>query len=88
MVEIFMAPLFIQRIDSYACQTEINFLYKWTEDIDFIQPWMQKLNEGINTTAQQYPFLFYGLRLARLCTYCFSNSFYRSIKRSLYETNG
>lgn len=41
-------------------RSEINFLCKWTEDINFIQPWMQMLNEGINETSAKYPFLFYG----------------------------
>jgi len=55
----FIVALFISGLTAMPIQAEINFLYKWTEDIDFIQPWMEKLNEGINTTAQHYPFLFY-----------------------------
>jgi hypothetical protein len=55
----FIAALFISGLTAMPVQAEINFLYKWTEDISFIQPWMQKLNEGINTTAANYPFLFY-----------------------------
>jgi len=41
-------------------RSEINFLYKWTEDIRFIQPWMEQLKEAINSTGEKYPFLFYG----------------------------
>jgi hypothetical protein len=55
----FMAALFISGLTAMPVQAEINFLYKWTEDISFIQPWIEKLNEGINSTAEQYPFLFY-----------------------------
>ena len=56
----FMVTLFLSGFTAMPVQTEINFLAKWTENINFIQPWMQKLNEGINTTATNYPFLFYG----------------------------
>ena len=56
----FMAALFLSGLTAMPVQREINFLYKWTEDIHFIQPWMQQLHEGINTTAANYPFLFYG----------------------------
>ena len=56
----FMAALFVSGLTAMPVQREINFLYKWTEDIHFIQPWMQQLHEGINTTAANYPFLFYG----------------------------
>ena len=31
-----------------------------TGDIGFVQSWMEKLQEGINETADKYPFLFYG----------------------------
>jgi hypothetical protein len=56
----FMAVLFVSGLTAMPVQREINFLYKWTEDIHFIQLWMLKLNEGINTTSANYPFLFYG----------------------------
>jgi len=59
-LSFFMAVLFISGLTAMPVQGEINFLCKWTEDIHFIQPWMHKLNEGINTTATNYPFLFYG----------------------------
>ena len=58
-LKLFMAALFISGLTAMPVQTEINFLYKWTEDINFIQPWIEKLNEAINTTAERYPFLFY-----------------------------
>ena len=56
----FMVALFLSGLMAMPVQSEINFLYKGTEDIRFIQPWMQKLNDGINATAANYPFLFYG----------------------------
>ena len=58
-LNFFMAVLFISGLTAMPVQAEINFLYKWTEDISFIQSWMEKLHEGINTTAERYPFLFY-----------------------------
>ena len=58
-LNFFIVALFISGLTAMPVQAEINFLYKWTEDINFIQPWMEKLNEGINTTAERYPFLFY-----------------------------
>lgn len=56
----FMIALAGSGITAMPVQAEINFLNKWTENIDFIRPWMEKLNEGINETGQKYPFLFYG----------------------------
>jgi len=56
----FMMILFLSGLTAMPVQAEINFLSKWTENINFIQPWMQKVTEGINTTASNYPFLFYG----------------------------
>jgi hypothetical protein len=56
----FMVALFLSGLTAIPVQSGINFLTKWTENINFIQPWMQKVNEGINTTASNYPFLFYG----------------------------
>lgn len=60
MLYFFIAALFISGLTAIPVKTEINFLYKWTENINFMQPWMQKLHEGINTTSDNYPFLFYG----------------------------
>jgi hypothetical protein len=60
LLYFFMAVLFISGITAMPVKTEINFLYRWTEDIAFIRPWMEKLKEGINETSAQYPFLFYG----------------------------
>jgi hypothetical protein len=56
----FMIALFISGITAMPVKAEINFLYKWTEDIRFIQSWMQQLKDGIDATAEKYPFLFYG----------------------------
>ena len=58
-LNFFIAALLVSGLTAMPVQAEINFLYKWTEDISFIQPWMEKLNEGINVTAERYPFLFY-----------------------------
>jgi hypothetical protein len=59
-IYFFMTALFLSGITAMPIQPEINFLYKWTEDISFIQPWMEQLKEGINATSENYPFLFYG----------------------------
>lgn len=56
----FMAALFISGLTAMPVKAEINLLYKWTEDIDFIRPWMEKLYIGINETSAKHPFLFYG----------------------------
>jgi hypothetical protein len=56
----FMAALFVSGVTAMPVKTEINFLYKWTEDIDLIRPWMEKLYTGINEISGKYPFLFYG----------------------------
>ncbi len=59
-IHFFMAALFVSGITAIPVKAEINLLYKWTEDIDFIRPWMEKLYIGINETSGKYPFLFYG----------------------------
>src|SRR5512141_857131 len=56
----FIIALILSGITAMPVRSDIHFLCKWTEDINFIQPWMQKLNEGINETSAKYPFLFYG----------------------------
>jgi len=56
----FIAALVISGITAIPVKAEINFLYKWTENISFIQPWMLQLHEAINVTTDNYPFLFYG----------------------------
>jgi hypothetical protein len=56
----FMAALLVSGVTAMPVKTEIIFLYKWTEDIDLIRPWMEKLHTGINETSGKYPFLFYG----------------------------
>lgn len=56
----FMIALAGSGVTAIPVQSEINFLYKWTENIRFIQPWMEKLNTAINQMSEQYPFLFYG----------------------------
>jgi hypothetical protein len=56
----FMTALFVSGVTAMPVKTEINLLYKWTEDIDLIRPWMEKLHTGINKTSGKYPFLFYG----------------------------
>jgi hypothetical protein len=56
----FMIALSVSGITAMPVQSEINFLYKWTENIAFIQPWMEKLHTAINETAEKHPFLFYG----------------------------
>jgi hypothetical protein len=59
-IYFFMIALFLSGLTAMPVVPEINFLYKWTEDIDFIQPWMEQLKSGINETSLKYPFLFYG----------------------------
>jgi hypothetical protein len=56
----YMVALAGSGITAMPVQSEINFLYKWTENIGFIQPWMEKLKVAINETAENYPYLFYG----------------------------
>lgn len=56
----FMAVLIISGLTAIPVKPEINFLYKMTEDIRFVQPWIEKLHEGINETSDKYQFLFYG----------------------------
>jgi len=56
----FMAALIVSGLTAIPVKPEINFLYRMTGDIGFIQPWMEKLNDGINETSDKYPFLFYG----------------------------
>ena len=59
-IAFFIAALVISGLTAIPIKPEVNFLYKTTEDINFIQPWIEKLHEGINETSNQYPFLFYG----------------------------
>lgn len=56
----FMVALFVSGVTAIPVKAEINLLYKWTEDIDFIRPWMEKLYIGINEISTKHPFLFYG----------------------------
>ena len=56
----FMAALVISGLTAIPVRSEINFLYRMTGDIGFVQPWMEKLQEGINETGDKYHFLFYG----------------------------
>lgn len=56
----FMMALFISGLTAIPLQPGINFLYKMTEDIGFINSWMERVHEGINDTVDKYPFLFYG----------------------------
>ena len=59
-IVFFMAALIISGLTAIPVRSEINFLYKMTEDIGFVQSWMEKLHDGINETSDKYPFLFYG----------------------------
>ena len=56
----FMAALFISGLSAIPARSGINFLYRMTEDIGFVHSWMERVHEGINDTADKYPFLFYG----------------------------
>jgi hypothetical protein len=56
----FMTALIISGLTAIPVKPEINFLYRMTGDIRFVQSWMEQLHEGINDTADKYPFLFYG----------------------------
>jgi hypothetical protein len=56
----FMSVLIISGLTAIPVRSEINFLYRISGDIGFVQSWMERLQEGINETADQYPFLFYG----------------------------
>lgn len=56
----FMASLIVSGLTAIPVKQEINFLYRMTGDIGFVQPWMEKLHDGINETSDKYPFLFYG----------------------------
>src|SRR5258706_2878276 len=59
-IVFFMAAMIISGLTAIPVRPEINFMYRMTGDIGFVQPWMEKLQEGINETADKYPFLFYG----------------------------
>ncbi len=56
----FMIVLFLSGLTAIPVVSGINFLYRVTGDIQFVQPWMEKVHEGINETSKNYPFLFYG----------------------------
>ena len=56
----FIAALVISGLTAIPVKPEINFLYRMTGDIGFVQSWMEKLHDGITETADKYPFLFYG----------------------------
>ncbi len=62
-IVFFMAAMIISGLTAIPVRPEINFMYRMTGDIGFVQPWMEKLQEGINETADKYPFLFYGYDL-------------------------
>ena len=51
----FMAALFISGLTAIPVRPGINFLYRMTEDIGFVQSWMERVHEGINDTADKYP---------------------------------
>jgi len=56
----FMLVLLLSGLTAIPVKSEINLLYRMTEDIGFVQSWMEKLQDGINETSEKYPFLFYG----------------------------
>jgi hypothetical protein len=56
----FMTALVISGLTAIPVRAEINFLYRISGDIGFVQSWMEQLQEGINETGDKYPFLFYG----------------------------
>ena len=59
-IAFFMIVLFVSGLTAIPVRSEINFMYRMTGDIRFLQPWIEKLHDGINETADKYPFLFYG----------------------------
>jgi hypothetical protein len=56
----FIAALAISGLTAIPVKPEINFLYRMTSDIRLINPWIEKVQDGINDTSDKYPFLFYG----------------------------
>ena len=59
-IRFFMIVLALSGLTAIPVVSGINFLAKMTEDIHFIQPWMERVQVGINETSNNYPFLFYG----------------------------
>ena len=56
----FMVTLALSGLTAIPAKQGIDFLYTMTQDIRFVQPWMEKVQEGIHETSKNYPFLFYG----------------------------
>ncbi len=56
----FMIALFLSGLTAIPVKWGIDLLYKMTEGIRFMQPWMEKVQEGIHDTSDKYHFLFYG----------------------------
>ena len=56
----FMAMLFISGLTAIPIKSEIDFVYKMTEKITFVESWLARVQEGIHDTSDKYPFLFYG----------------------------
>ncbi len=56
----FMLALFFSGLTAIPVRSEADFLYRMTEDVGFIQPWMEKVQDGIHAMDEHYPFLFYG----------------------------
>ena len=57
----FMALLILSGLTAFPVQTELNFLanhYNWFPLS--MQSWLLKVNEAVNATVAQYPFLIYG----------------------------
>jgi hypothetical protein len=56
----FIMVLALSGLTAIPVKPEINFLYRMTSDIGLINPWIEKVQDGINDTSDKYPFLFYG----------------------------
>ena len=56
----FMISLFLSGLTAIPAKWGIDFLYRMTEDIRFIQPWMENVQDGVHETSDKYHFLFYG----------------------------
>jgi hypothetical protein len=56
----FMIVLALSGLTAIPVVSGINFLNKMTEDIRFMQPWIERVQVGITDTSNNYPFLFYG----------------------------
>lgn len=56
----FMAAIVVSGITAIPVKTEIDFLYRQTENIYFLNDWIGRLQKGIYEVNENYPFLFYG----------------------------